>query len=116
MSRIILSRYDDGQEHVVVGWDNPLQTYFWQEFNKEPADWDSPEAEEWEEMIGFAGYSPRELPEVQDLLNHAATHNDTVLDAMMKVNDDPLGKLVQELQRHKLLQYPDTNIEVNFAK
>lgn len=32
MSRIILSRYDDGNTHVVVGWDHPAGGAFWQEW------------------------------------------------------------------------------------
>jgi hypothetical protein len=35
MSRIILTRYDDGQERLVVGWDHPAGGAFWQEFNQE---------------------------------------------------------------------------------
>ena len=31
MSRIILSRHNNG-EHVVVGWDNPIRGAWWQEF------------------------------------------------------------------------------------
>jgi hypothetical protein len=32
MSRILLSRYDDGSNHVVVGWDHPAGGAFWQEW------------------------------------------------------------------------------------
>lgn len=32
MSRIILSRYPDGGEHVTVGWDHPAGGAFWQEW------------------------------------------------------------------------------------
>ena len=32
MSRITLSRYDDGSTHVVVGWDHPARGAFWQEY------------------------------------------------------------------------------------
>ena len=39
MSRIILSRYDDGQECVVVGFDHAVRVpgAFLQEFSQEPA-------------------------------------------------------------------------------
>jgi len=66
MSRIILAFYPDTDEqHLVVGWDRPLSTYYWQEFNKEPegegdSKWDG--NEDWEEMLQYAGYSPNELP------------------------------------------------------
>jgi hypothetical protein len=114
MSRIILSRYDDGQERVVVGWDNPLQTFFWQEFAQEPESWENlsdQEAEEWDEMIGFAGYSMRELPELMDLLNHAATHNHTVFNTMQKHED----VLIKALERHKTLEYPQSNETLDFT-
>lgn len=32
MSRIILSKHDDGSNHVVVGWDHPAHGAFWQEY------------------------------------------------------------------------------------
>jgi hypothetical protein len=38
MSRVILSRYWNGQEKVVVGWDHPANGAFWQEFNEETVD------------------------------------------------------------------------------
>lgn len=60
MSRIILSKWDNGDQRVVVGWDHPAGGAYWQEFNKEPdpdpetgeRDW----PEDWEEMIRFGGY------------------------------------------------------------
>jgi hypothetical protein len=61
MSRIILSKYDNGEERVVVGWDHPANGCFWQEFNQEPTpdpvtgdqNWDG-----WEEMRRHGGYMP----------------------------------------------------------
>lgn len=59
MSRIILSRYDNGEERVVVGWDHPAGGAFWQEFNQEPRvvngrqDWDN-----WEEVKRNGGMFP----------------------------------------------------------
>jgi hypothetical protein len=32
MSRIILSKHDDGSDHFVVGWDHPCRGAFWQEY------------------------------------------------------------------------------------
>lgn len=32
MSRIILSRHNNGGEHLVVGWDHPARGAFWQEY------------------------------------------------------------------------------------
>jgi hypothetical protein len=112
MSRIILSKYANGEEHVVVGYDRPLDTYYWQEFNQEPEDWESPEAEEWEEMIGFAGYAPRELVNVNDLFAHAAANNKTVYDAMMAADETTL---VRVLEQHKALDYPESNVTIDLS-
>jgi hypothetical protein len=56
MSRIILSKYDDGQPKLVVGWDHPAHGAFWQEFNREPADGNYPD--DWEEVIRYGGMWP----------------------------------------------------------
>ncbi|HVI78383.1 MAG TPA: hypothetical protein VM715_09485 [Candidatus Acidoferrum sp.] len=74
MSRIILKVYDNEEQHYVVGWDRPMATYYWQEFNKEPdpnpvtgrVDWEKHQG--WEEMLGFAGYIPHELPTMDDFM------------------------------------------------
>lgn len=54
MSRVILSRYDTGQERVVVGWDHPANGFFWQIFTLEPKDEVYPE--DWEEVEAYGGY------------------------------------------------------------
>src|SRR5262245_1824082 len=96
MSRIILSMYPGTDEaHIVVGWDRPCASYFWQEFNKEPevetyktpsgkwrgkgvkgefdhkdeVKWASPQADGWEEMLRYAGYNLNELPTMQAFMN-----------------------------------------------
>lgn len=62
MSRIILSRYPDGQERVVVGYDHPANGCFWQEFNLEinhdtgKPNWEN--NEEWQEVIRNGGMWP----------------------------------------------------------
>jgi hypothetical protein len=59
VSRIILSRYDDGQECVVVGWDHPGGGCWWQEFNKENDEKGRPIWEyddSWQEVKGYGGY------------------------------------------------------------
>jgi hypothetical protein len=118
MSRIILERYSTGEEHIVVGWDRPLHTFYWQEFNKEPrnpvtgdVEWDSPEGEEWEEMLGFAGYEPNELTTTAALYEHAAKHNEAVHNAMAFHE----GGLVKMLDEHSKLEYPDSNISVDLS-
>lgn len=66
MSRIIVTRYDNGDDHIVVGWDHPCQGAYWQEFNREPdpdpktgeVDWETPENQQWSEMKRYEGYMP----------------------------------------------------------
>jgi len=67
MSRIILAKYDNGEQKFVVGWDRPLATFYWQHFNKEPEPDQGGEVnwEGWEEMVAFKGYAPNELPTLQ---------------------------------------------------
>lgn len=55
MSRIILTRYDDGQERVVCGWDHPCGGAFWQEFAHEPADGDD-DYDDYEEILRDGGF------------------------------------------------------------
>jgi hypothetical protein len=114
VSRIILSRYQSGEEHVVIGWDRPMFTFFWQEFNQEPESWDTPEADEWEEMLGFAGYSHGELPTVEALIVSASS-NDNVASALAMAFDRLKSTLTNELQRHMTLDHPDSNIELDFS-
>lgn len=63
MSRIILTEYNTGEQHFVVGWDHPCAGAFWQEFNREPApdpktgivDWEKADSEGWEEVLRDGG-------------------------------------------------------------
>jgi hypothetical protein len=65
MSRITLTRYDNGDDRLVVGWDHPAGGCFWQEFNQEPEpgpdgiiDWEVAEAAGWTEVVRFGGQWP----------------------------------------------------------
>lgn len=74
MSRIILSKYDNGEIRTVVGWDRPCNSFFWQIFNRERDGngrqiWDYDES--WEEMIAFAGYMNGEIKTTEDLIKDA---------------------------------------------
>jgi hypothetical protein len=127
LSRIILSRYATGEEHVVVGWDRPMNTFFWQEFNAEPrnpvtgdVEWDSPEGEEWQEMLGFAGYMHNELPTTDALIHSASKNNKTVLDAILFAIDKGIAgvsmELIPELKRHMTLESPDSNVTLDLSE
>jgi hypothetical protein len=56
MSRIILTRYPTGQEHVVVGYDHPCGGCFWQEFTPNPADGVYPD--DFNEIVRDGGFFP----------------------------------------------------------
>jgi hypothetical protein len=57
MSRIILRKYGNGQERIVVGWDHPCGGAFWQEFALEPAGEDE-HLQDGEEVIREGGFFP----------------------------------------------------------
>lgn len=61
MSRIILTKYPNGQQKFVVGWDHPAQGCFWQEFNLEPSEEEVASngyPEDWEEVARYGGMWP----------------------------------------------------------
>ena len=112
MSRIILTKYDNGDDHIVVGYDRPLHTFYWQEFNQEPADWDAltpDEQDAWDEMIGFAGYAPGEIRTVEQLRDTAPEH---IKAAMMRVAGHDLFDM---LNVHAMLEYPESNRVVDLS-
>jgi hypothetical protein len=96
MSRIILEKYDNGEDKFVVGWDRPCASYFWQHFQKEPevseagegkwkvtspalplgvrtfdtkAEAEEAQWDDWQEMLAFKGYMPSELPNMQTFID-----------------------------------------------
>jgi hypothetical protein len=135
MSRIILSKYDNGDDHVVVGWDRAQQTYYWQEFAAEPRMFYSEERgkwmvddraydtkveaqdhqwDGWEEMLGFGGYNDGELPEIADLYDHAMMFgNDPVTNVLADFADQ--GSLLALLREHKGLPSPASNIIIDLS-
>jgi hypothetical protein len=129
MSRVILTRYEGGDEQIVVGWDRPMSSYYWQIFNPEKVmckacgglggardmggesmpcpDCDGagkvyPE----EEVIGFGGYTPNEMPTVQSLLEKAPDE--------VKLYITPVVQVV--LQGHANLDYPASNKVVDMSE
>ena len=57
---------------VVVGWDNPLQTFFAQVARPERAD----DGDEDDPMLLWVGTEPREVTTVEDLAHHLAPFAD----------------------------------------
>jgi hypothetical protein len=62
MSRIVLTKYDGGQDRVVIGYDHPCGGAFWQEFSPEPTEKDAEGwpvyPDDWEEVIRDGGFMP----------------------------------------------------------
>jgi hypothetical protein len=111
MSRIILTNYDDNNQHVVVGWDRPLATYYWQEFNKEPEPnqdgdiiWE--EFPDWQEVLDFKGYVPNELPTIDEFLKSLSKYMRPL------VNDRAIAMLtehsMQDEQQNKVFDLTES--------
>jgi len=101
MSRIILKLNDDDHrtERVVVGWDRPLQTFFWQVFAPEPPtdpNTGFPDySEHYEEMEGYGGYVPGEIKSAMELL-------DEKIPAEVRELIDE--EVIHQLQEHRVHQ------------
>lgn len=130
MSRIILQKYDNGEQQFVVGWDHPCASFFWQHFNKEPEVAESGEGkwkvtspshkvrvydtkqeaehhqwDDWEEMVAYKGYWLNELPNMQAFM-------DSLPDAIKAlVTED-----VQELLRAHAMDPGSGNNVVDMTK
>lgn len=90
MSRIILTKYPNGQQKFVVGWDHPAMGAFWQEFNEEPEDDNYPD--DWEEVLRNGGMWPgiplaRFKDDVPEDLRPLIT--DEVMDQLYRDAEDP---------------------------
>jgi hypothetical protein len=114
MSRIILKKYDNGEDQYVVGWDRPCASYFWQHFQKEPevaetgegkwkvtspvhkvrvyatkAEADEHQWDDWQEMLAYKGYMPSELATMQMFI-------DSLPPAMLDLVTEDVKRILQE--------------------
>lgn len=96
MSQVILKSYEDGHPEVVVGWDRPMESYFWQHFH--PSDADA-------EIIGFGGYGFQSIPTVVDLIAEMPKE----LRSLMT------EQVVNALGEHQSLPYPESNTVIDFS-
>lgn len=76
---------------VVVGWDNPLQTFFAQVTRPERADDDGDD----DHMLLWVGTEPREVITVEDLARHLAPFADLPPEATEQLGADRASKLGQ---------------------
>jgi len=75
---------------VVVGWDNPLQTFFAQVARTERGDTDNDD-----HMLLWIGTDPREVVTVDDLARHLAPFADLPADVAERLREDRVAKLGQ---------------------
>ena len=108
MSRIILSRHDNGEEHVTVGWDRPLQHFFWSECDDK--------GESVDESYMDRGLVPTT---VESFVNSAAINNPTVwrtiMEAVERGGKEGAPEVLVELVRHQALDYPESNITMDIS-
>lgn len=71
------------EHEVVVGWDNPLQTYFVQVFPPEPADPD-----EDERPLAWLGGFPDELPTLEALMKVLKPYAALTQETMQQLSRD----------------------------
>jgi hypothetical protein len=74
---------------VVVGWDNPLQSYFAQVSRPEQADDDD------DTMLLWVGAAPREVITVEDLARHLAPFADLAPEIAEQLRADRAARLGQ---------------------
>ena len=109
MSRIILSRHDNGEEFITVGWDRPLGHLFWSECDRDGESIDE-------------SYMDRGLVihTTTDFVNAAAVYNDRVfrvlLDAIDRGGREGAPEVLVELNRHMTLDYPESNVTLDLSE
>lgn len=129
MSRVILTRYEEGDEHIVVGWDRATGTYYWQVFNPEKVTCEACEGKggakdmggesipcpdcdgdgkvySEEEVIMFGGYMPRELPTVKSLIEKSPDEVSSLISQRVQIM----------LKGHSMLEYPESNKVVDMTE
>jgi hypothetical protein len=88
-----MSRYDiptrDPGLSAVVGWDNPLQSYFAQVLRPETAD------DGDDNVVLWVGAAPREVITVEDLARHLAPFVDLAPQVAEQLRADRAAKLGQ---------------------
>lgn len=102
MSRIILTRHSNREEHITVGYDRPLKHFWWSVCDIE--------GESVEESFMDYGWTPRT---VRDLVNLAANHSGNVYNMLSVADKD--GELTKMLEEHQTLEYPESNVVVDLS-
>jgi|tagenome__1003787_1003787.scaffolds.fasta_scaffold20521165_3 hypothetical protein len=110
MSRIILSRHDNGEEHITVGFDRPLGHYFWSETDDK--------GEGIQESYMDLGLTPRLTRELVILANQ---YNHNVFSALLQTiergaRQSGTPEIMVELAKHRSLDYPASNVVLDFSE
>jgi hypothetical protein len=75
---------------IVVGWDNPLVTYFAQVARPE-----DPDREDDDPILLWVGANPREVITVEDLARHLAPYADLTPEVAEQLRQDRAARLGQ---------------------
>ena len=107
MSRYNISTKDNTKYSCVIGWDNPLQTFFAHVYDKEAEaynnsiDWENnQDAEEKQELILFKGYATKQiisLPLLEDVIKEYAAVPDNIKKSLL--HDQSISKGPNEFQK-----------------
>ena len=97
-----MSRYEiparDPNLRVVVGWDNPLKTFFAQVIRPAPIyDDENDDEDEDESMLLWVGTEPCAVVTVDDLATHLAPFADLASDIVNQLRADGIAGRVQPL-------------------
>jgi hypothetical protein len=95
VSRVIVTRYPDGEEHIVVGYDRPLGTFFAHEYDE---DGDPKRA-----VYGV----PEPVTTPIELALRLGREDWPML---------PWDRLTPLLMHHQTLDYPESNVVVDLTR
>lgn len=102
MSRIVLTRHPNGEEHVVAGWDRPLDTAFVDEYD-----------EHGDALRTRGSMSGEKITPAEATIYAAAYIADSRPDGIF---GDRLVQVLHTLREHQTLDYPASNCEVDMSR
>lgn len=92
MSRIVITRHPSGDEHIVTGWDRPLDSPFVHVYDPM-----GDTVQEW------GSFTVLPLSACMDILRSLGV-----------LTTSELARLERLLQEHATLDYPDSNVRIDF--
>lgn len=105
MSRIVISCHPNGMDKVVIGWDRPMNTYFAHLYDDEGMTEVAVDSMNDNGVMDYDMKDPITTPD--ELWNKANDHG--------IVFNLECNNLRDILETHKLLEYPESNIMIDFS-